>query len=223
MHFHTDEAVDPLSQALEDAICSMKLEEECDITLTMDTTLATSPMLREAPHNCVLSYTIHLVSFVRAPEVWSLSAQNRQTLASQHKAIGTEQFKINNVYGASLHYSKALKYVISIDSHTTESDALKKTLYLNLAACQLKLKQYSNVIKNCNCVLESGVDDVKALYRRGQALAAMNDFDGAKQDYLKVFELEPNNTAIVKLLRQLEDKARAHNSKFRDALKEMFS
>ncbi len=190
----------------------------------MDTTLATSPILKDAPiiNECTLLYTVTLVSLTRAPEVWSLSLQNRLTLASQHKATGTEQFKLNNMHGASLHYSNALKYIIVVDAPTLETNTLKKTLYLNLAACQLKLKLYSNVVRNCSCVLESG-PNVKALYRRGQGLQAMHDFEGAKQDYLNVLELEPNNNTVIKLLHQLELKVKALNSKFGGALKEMFS
>ncbi len=219
----TDEAICPLSQALEDIICLMKVGEQCQLKLTMDTTLATSPLLKGAPNDCTLLYKLHLVSLTRAPEVWTLSAQSRQVLASRHKAIGTEQFKLNNIYGAGLHYSKALKFLIPLNVSTQEIDTLKRALYLNLAACQLKLKQYSNVVRNCTCVLKSGVTDVKALYRRGQALQALKDLDGAKRDFTKALELEPTNNAFVKLLSQLEQEIKIRNSKFGHSLKKMFT
>lgn len=218
----TDEAVDPLSQALEDAICSMKLGEKCEITLPMDTTLGLSPLLTGAPPDCHLLYSIYLISFERAPEVWSLSDQSREMLALQHKATGNEQFRVNNIYGASLHYSKALKYVICIHTHWDKAKTLKRSLHSNLAACQLKLKQYTNVVQNSSLVLEGSVD-VKALYRRGLALAAMKDFEAAKDDFVRVLDLEPNNKAVTKQLHELELKVRAHNSKMKDALKKMFS
>ena len=224
----SDEATDPLSQALEDVVCSMKPGEECELQISIDQTLASSELLRAVPPDCLVLYNIHLVSSVRAPEVWTLSDQERQKRASWHKARGTEQFKLDNTYGASLHYSKALKYVVSItrevllSARGAEYQTLKKSLLLNLSACQLKLKQFANVAQNCTGILEEGAN-VKALYRRGQALVAMSDFDGAKRDFLEILKIEPNNTAVQKQLKELESKVRAHRDRYREALKGMFS
>ena len=228
MFVPSDEATDPLSQTLEDVICSMKPGEECELQISIDQTISSSELLRAAPPDCLVLYTIHLVSSMRAPEVWTLSNQERQKRASWHKQRGTDLFKLNNIYGASLHYSKALKYTVSIDREVllsargAEHQTLKRSLLLNLSACQLKLKQFANVAQNCTDILKEGAN-VKALYRRGQALVAMNDFDGAKKDFLEVLRIEPSNTAIQKQLKELESKERAHRDKYREALKGMFT
>ena len=215
----------------------MKEDEECQVEIKMDGTLAKSSLLHGLPLNSVITYTVHLVSFERGIEVWRLADYDRQQIVLWHKTKGTELFKADNIYGAALHYSKALKYIISVDRGLTECEliytdvarkkvdllVLQKPLLLNLAACQLKLLQFDSVVRNCTSVLEKDTASVKALYRRGQALVSLNSLEDAKKDFLRVKEIEPNNKAVDKQLRELEVKVRAHNAKYREAFKGMFS
>lgn len=41
----------------------------------------------------------------------------------------------------------------------------------NLAAAQLKLHHYDDVINSCNAVLEMDTDNAKALYRKGKVMS----------------------------------------------------
>ena len=231
------EASDALTQALEDVICSMKQDEECQFEVKMDDTLAKNSLLQGITLNSVITYTVHLISFERGIDVWCLSDYDREQIVLWHKTKGTELFKTDNVYGAALHYSKALKYILSVDRGLTDHElihtdatrikvdllVLLKPLHLNLAACQLKLLQFDSVVQNCTSVLEKDTANVKALYRRGQALVSLNNLDDAKKDFLRAKEIEPNNSAVDKQLWELEVKVRAHNAKYREAFKGMFS
>lgn len=223
------EARDALAQALEDIICSMKKDEQCITSISVDESLAKSSLLRDSLPTAVLTYTVHLVSFQRGKDIWSLSDHECQQLAEQHKEVGTELFKAENMYGASLHYSKALKYILHIHHQSMDHGverkvdiSLKNTLFLNLAACQLKLSQFEKVVKSCSRVLEEDAGNVKALYRRGRALVCLNDHDNALTDFVHAKEVEPNNRAVDKQIRQLRLKVQEHNAKYRDTFKGMF-
>ena len=238
-HVFVGEACDVLSQLLDDTVCSMKLGEKCQLEITDCHLLRESEQLLQQlnvaslPDGCKVIYTIHLVSFERGRDSWELSDQERLEVAKRHKEGGGELFKQGKTKGAAICYSKALKYLIPVDpdiqlevetlqDYERDIFSLQCVLMLNLAACQLKFQQYPHVVKNCNRVLEIEADNVKALYRRGQALAMMNDLDGARADLMKAKKLEPGNKAIDDMIKLLESRQQAHDAQYKDALKTMF-
>ena len=105
-----------------------------------------------------------------------------------------------------------------------EVNSLKLPLYLNIAACQIKLEQYENAIKNCTKVLEIDSKNVKALYRRSVALTKINDFRGARKDAEKGLSIEENNHAIKRQLLEIErnwkQKTAGYEKMIRDGFKE---
>ena len=220
-------------------MCTMKHGEKCQLEITDCNILRESEQLLKQlnvatlPEGCRVSYTIHLISFDRGRDLWELSDQDRLEIAKRHKEAGGELFKLDKIKGAAICYSKALKYLIPIDpdiqlevqqlqEYEKEIFSLQLILMLNLAACQLKFQQYAHAVSNCTRVLEMESENVKALYRRGQALVMMNDFDRAREDLSKAKKLEPANKAIDDQLRLLESKQQAHDAKYKDALKTMF-
>ena len=233
------DAYDGLSQLLDDTVCSMKQGEKCRLEITDHDLLLESGQLLKQLNVAVLPvgykvvYTIHMMSFERGRDLWELSDQDRLEIAKRHKEAGGELFKLEKTRGASICYSKALKYLIPVDpdiqlevqqlqDYEKEIFSLQSTLMLNLAACQLKFQQYPLVVRNCTRVLSMEPENVKALYRRGQALTMMNDFDGAREDLTKAKKLEPSNRAIDEQLKLLESRQQAHDTKYKDALKTMF-
>ena len=215
----------------------MKVGEIAKIEIAICSTLLKSPLLHQCPppsSTATIEYNIEVHSIERGKEIWTLSNYERLAIAKQHKTRGTQLFKESNFLGAAIRYSAALKYIIPVDtpnvqikveeleSEEKEIVFLKTTLMLNLAACQLKLKQYPYVVENCDRVLQAQPNSVKALYRRGQAHTNMNDFECAREDLLKAKKLEPNNRAIDEQLRILDSKVHQHNARYKDALKSMF-
>lgn len=217
----------------------MKQGERCQLEITDYNLLGESDQLLKQlklsalPDDCKVVYTIHMISFERGRDLWELSDQDRLEIAKRHKEAGGELFKLDKTKGASMCYSKALKYLIPVDpdiqlevQHLQEYEkeifSLQSVLMLNLAACQLKFQQYPHVVKNCTRVLDMEPESVKALYRRGQALVVMNDFDRAREDLMKAKKLEPGNRAIDEQLKLLESRQQAHDAKYKDALKTMF-
>lgn len=203
----------------------MKTGERCELLVDPKTIKESS--IPEFPEECTVVYSIHLVSFERGKDVWKLSDQERLKIALHHKALGNEIFQTGNIAAAAVHYSKAMKYLIPIELDTMEQvrkDAsnLRAITLLNLAACQLKFQQSHLSAKNCTKVLQLEPENVKALYRRGQALANMSDFEQARLDLMKAKELEPGNRAIEEQLRVLNSKEQAQKAKYKDAMKSMF-
>ena len=83
-----------------------------------------------------------------------------------YKNQGNEAFKLEKWDEALKHYSKA------INSVKGEPKELA-VYYKNRAAAHLKLKEYKKAVSDCNKSLEITPDDPKALFRRCQALEAL--------------------------------------------------
>lgn len=122
-------------------------------------------------NTCTL--TINLLDFNEVSPLWKLNEREKYELALCHKNEGTKLFKEeSNLESAFYHYSLCAKYLISIPKSEVESNEKQKlmcTSYLNLAACQLKYKNYEGVITNCCKALNIEGKNVKALYRRATA------------------------------------------------------
>ncbi len=65
------------------------------------------------------------------------------------------------------------------------------------AACHLKLSKSSEAAADCREVLERDPRNVKALFRLGQALVGLKDYEEAIKQLKQAAELEPNDKGIT--------------------------
>ncbi|KAL5788412.1 hypothetical protein ACOSP7_005361 [Xanthoceras sorbifolium] len=123
------------------------------------------------------------------------------------KAFGNEHYKKQDYKMALRKYRKALRYLDicwekeGIDEET--SSGLRKTksqIFTNSAACKLKLGDLKGALLDTDFALRDGDNNVKALFRQGQAYMALNDIDAAVESFDKALKLEPNDGGIKKEL-----------------------
>ncbi|XP_012529737.1 protein unc-45 homolog B [Monomorium pharaonis] len=118
--------------------------------------------------------------------------------AQEWKELGNEEFNKGNWSEALSHYTNALKLV-------NEDSAEKAVYYKNRAAAYLKLHDYEKVIEDCNNVLKICCNDPKALFRRCQALEALERFEEAYRDARNIILVDPNNKAIQPIAARLHE------------------
>ncbi|NXH10747.1 TOM34 protein, partial [Bucco capensis] len=75
--------------------------------------------------------------------------------------------------------------------------------YTNRALCYLTLKQYKEAVQDCTEALRLDPENVKALYRRAQALKELKDYKSGIADLKSLLKTEPKNTAALRLLQEL--------------------
>lgn len=104
---------------------------------------------------------------------------------------------------AARKYKKAVRYFSYFSDRTNlakEKDQLK-TFYhynsLNLSAVQLKLQNYSEAISASSESLKIDQHNVKALYRRGQARAALKLYELALDDLKEAHKGSPDSKHII--------------------------
>ncbi|XP_060114897.1 protein unc-45 homolog B [Heteronotia binoei] len=113
----------------------------------------------------------------------------------QLKDEGNKYFQNNDYENAIKSYSKALKL--------TKDKTLQAVLYRNRAACFLKKESYAQVATDASRAIDIDPADIKALYRRSQALEKLGKLDQAFKDIQRCATIEPRNKNFQETLRRL--------------------
>ncbi|KAF2292546.1 hypothetical protein GH714_025436 [Hevea brasiliensis] len=194
--FKTDE--EQVIDGLDRAVMLMKKGEVALVTIAPEYAFGSSESqqgLAVVPPNSTVCYEVELVSFVQEKGSWEMNIQEKIEAAGKKKEEGNVLFKGGEYARASKRYEKAVKYIEYTSSYSDEekkqANALKVACNLNNAACELKLKEYTQAEKLCTKVLEIESRNVKALYRRAQAYIQLADLDLAEFDIKKALEIDP--------------------------------
>lgn len=144
------------------------------------------------------------------------------------KDSGNDYFEKQNFVDAGRKYKKALRYYLWMNKQQNMPDTfyaslvnLRLSLLLNLAAVNLKKKEYRKAIDFCNevskypvrkleklhyaliryliQVLQADNMNSKALFRRGQAYTFLNEYKLGLKDFCQVFELCPSKTVLQEI------------------------
>ncbi|EPY75019.1 protein unc-45 A-like protein [Camelus ferus] len=126
----------------------------------------------------------------------------------QLRKDGNDLFKCGDYEGALTAYTQALGL-----GATPQDQAI---LHRNRAACHLKLEDYDKAETEASKAIEKDGGDVKALYRRSQALEKLGRLDQAVLDLQRCVSLEPKNKVFQEALRsiggQIQEKVRYMSS-----------
>uniref|UniRef100_A0A9J8D303 Protein unc-45 homolog B n=2 Tax=Cyprinus carpio TaxID=7962 RepID=A0A9J8D303_CYPCA len=117
------------------------------------------------------------------------------TDSSTLREEGNNHFKAGDVEQALICYTKALKI--------SDCRSENAVLYRNRAACYLKLEDFTKAEADATKALDVDQGDIKARFRRAQALQKLGWLDQAFMDAQTCAQLEPKNKAFQDLLRQL--------------------
>ncbi|NXU13754.1 TOM34 protein, partial [Pardalotus punctatus] len=128
-----------------------------------------------------------LSPFTPFPDQTAAGMERARTL----KEEGNELVKKGNHKKAVEKYSESLK--LNKECAT----------YTNRALCYLTLKQYKEAAQDCTEALKLDPKNVKALYRRAQALKELKDYKSSIADIKSLLKTEPKNTAALRLLQEL--------------------
>ncbi|CAM6096235.1 unnamed protein product [Calypogeia fissa] len=226
--FVTDE--EEVIPGLDKVISTMKKGELALITISPQYAFGDVETKRElavVPPNSTVIYELELVSFVKEKESWDMETPEKIETSIKKKEDGNALFKVGKYNRAAKKYERAAK-LIEYDSgfddeQKKKAKVLKVTCNLNNAACKLKLKDYKEAVKLTTKVLEVEPQNVKALYRRGQAYIELYDLDVAEWDYKKALELDPQNREIRAAVKALKLKQAEQNKKEAKMYSNMFA
>ncbi|KAM9666047.1 FK506-binding protein-like [Trichechus inunguis] len=160
-----------------------------------------------------------LASFTQGRDSWELEASEKEALAREERAQGTELFRAGNPEGAARCYGRALRLLLTLPPPGPPE---RTALHANLAACQLLLGQPQLAVQSCDRVLERDPGHLKALYRRGVAQAALGNLEKATDDLKKVLVIDPKNRAAQEELEKVVIQGKKQDAGLAQGLRKMF-
>ncbi|KAJ1180160.1 hypothetical protein NDU88_005384 [Pleurodeles waltl] len=189
-------------QALEIGVQSMQLGEES--FLLTDALYAFGLLGRDPdiPAEASLLYEITLLRIQDRPSLGALTAADCISLVNQKRECGNFHFEREEYRSAMRSYNRALSILESPEPACLSSEEKEELrehrikCMNNLAATQLKLHLFEQVLVSCNAVLELDMDNVKALYRKGKLLSERGNHGEAMSILKRALKLEPTTKAI---------------------------
>ncbi|KAL3275499.1 hypothetical protein HHI36_020259 [Cryptolaemus montrouzieri] len=181
-----------------------------------------------------LEFTMEIVKIEQPEnyerETWQLSENELKGLVPKLKEQGNEQYKLKNYKDASQLYAKAIgvleQLMVKEKPHDDDWNKLneqKMPLLLNYSQCLLNDGDYYGTIEHCTTVLNTHKDNVKAYYRRAKAHVGAWNPDKAREDFLKVSELDPSmEPTIKKELSHLDDLMKKKDISDKQKFKKLF-
>ncbi|XP_006626932.1 protein unc-45 homolog B [Lepisosteus oculatus] len=113
----------------------------------------------------------------------------------QLKDEGNKHFQANEYDKAAECYTMAIK--------VCKDKKVLAILYRNRAACYLKKEHYAQAASDASRAIDIDASDIKALYRRCQALEKLGKLDQAFKDVQRCATIEPKNKTFLETLRRL--------------------
>ncbi|KAJ4938426.1 hypothetical protein JOQ06_003046 [Pogonophryne albipinna] len=180
----------------------------------------------EIPGGATLQYKIKLAAFEKAKESWEMNTVEKLEQSIIVKEKGTQYFKEGKYKQASVQYKRIVSWLEN-ESGLSEEDekkakALQLAANLNLAMCFLKLQEPNKALENCDKALELNPSNEKALFRRGEALFGMKEFDQAKDVFQQVLQLYPANKAAKSQVVLCQTRIKAQHEKDKRIYANMF-
>uniref|UniRef100_G3P6H7 Protein unc-45 homolog B n=1 Tax=Gasterosteus aculeatus aculeatus TaxID=481459 RepID=G3P6H7_GASAC len=111
------------------------------------------------------------------------------------KDEGNKYFQSGDTDKAIECYSKVIK--------TCKDNKVLAVIYRNRSACYLKKENYANAASDASKAIDVDAADIKALYRRCQALEKLGKLDMAFKDVQRCATIEPKNKTFLETLRRL--------------------
>eukprot|EP00088_Acartia_fossae_P055124 TRINITY_DN6400_c0_g1_i4.p1 TRINITY_DN6400_c0_g1~~TRINITY_DN6400_c0_g1_i4.p1 ORF type:complete len:325 (-),score=44.23 TRINITY_DN6400_c0_g1_i4:643-1617(-) len=176
-----------------------------------------------------LEISLKLESLLNADPIYKWFNETKLNKALEFHASGVRLFKEKR-YLDSFHMFKTA-YKLSVLARGLPSDNyedvdkaqnLMNLCCNNLAACHFQWKNNHSVIDLSDKVLESQPDNVKTLYRKSVANAALQEYDKAELDLIKAKKLEPNNRAVNDELGRVQHLKKTAEAKLAKQMSKMF-
>lgn len=120
-------------------------------------------------------------------------------IATNFKNQGNDLYKGKRFKDARAMYLKALDVKCDVLS-------INESLYLNLAACELEIKNYRSCINYCREALKLNAKNVKAFFRIGKAYLELGRFEDSLEAVQVGLAVDPENGALKSIQSKATEK-----------------
>jgi len=178
-----------------------------------------------ADHEVICTAT--LKEFVKPKASYQLKADELIPAAEACRQEGNKFYTEKRVTIAAKRYKRALGFLEAEYSMNAEQKAAAKKAqipcHLNIAACEMYLKNYRAAIEACDKALKIESDNIKARLRKAKALFMMHEWEDAKVILECLVDDAPDNAEAKKELAAVKKAMHDDEVKRRGQFKDMFS
>ena len=215
----------------DEGFASMKVGEKALLQIRSDYGYGETGSPPKIPGKADLEFEVQLLGFQeKKKEKWQMTPEERMECAKQLKAEGTDLFQKQMYKEAILKYEDAANYAveegITGDDIPEEERPMYVSCWSNAAMCYVKLKEWPDVSKACNNVLEIETEsktNIKALYRRGLARMKLGLLKESKEDLMAAYKIDSGNKDVRKALSSLKEAMAESKKKEKAAFGGFFS
>ncbi|CAH8450660.1 unnamed protein product [Heterobilharzia americana] len=137
-------------------------------------------------------------------ETWIMTPEEKASIVPVLREEGNQLYSRGEYNEAAARYSEALGILEQLilrekpgEPEWIELDKSRIPLFVNLAQCQFKMKDYYATIRNTSEALSRDPTNMKALYRRFKAYTETWDLDLAAADLRKLASCHPDMSNTV--------------------------
>jgi len=176
--------------------------------------------------NAELIFILFLKDFDKVKASWEMTDAEKLEVAQKAKERGTMFLKEGKM-ALALHKYASITTLLehcrpNEDSFKEPFEAILIAGYLNSSLVNLKTNETSECIKNCERALEKDPKNVKALYRKAQALEQRKDYEEAIEVFKEVIAVDPGNKASLQQINVCKGRLAEVRSKERKKFAGMF-
>mmetsp|Transcript_32067 Transcript_32067/g.75229 ORF Transcript_32067/g.75229 Transcript_32067/m.75229 type:complete len:302 (-) Transcript_32067:34-939(-) len=227
---------DEAMQGLEQCVQTMEVGEQAIVTISPELALGQACWAAYTPKPSGqgqdrLCIQVELLAI--GGEGSSESAEQKVLAALRAKDAGNVHFKSGSLEAARSSYQEALDLLSWSSSEADaewvtgavreERSKLALACCLNLAQCELKLELHLEAATHAEQVVQIEPNNVKGLYRLGQAYMHLGYLDKAQRALHKAASLEPTNRELRAQLEACQKKLQASEQKDRGSFGGMFN
>jgi len=178
-----------------------------------------------ADHKVICTAT--LKEFVKPKASYQLKAEELIPAAEELRQEGNKFYTEKRVSIAAKRYKRALGFLEAEYSMNAEQKAAAKKAqipcHLNIAACEMYLKNYRAAVEACDKALKIESENIKARLRKAKALYMMHEWEDAKVILECLLDDAPDNAEAKKELATVKKAMHDDEVKQRGHYKNMFS
>lgn len=209
-------------EALEGCVVRIVPNEEVEVTAVIDDAWVDPTLGLTGLKASETVMHVKLISFTKAEDSWSLTADKKLERLSALKDAGSNIFKSGRTRFALGRYTAATRLYEHDKNTPGEAKSVLRLCLLNQAMCQLKLEDFAKAESACTKVLAEEPENIKALYRRAQALGKMGEFNSALLDLKRAAEIDPSNADVRSLFTSVKAEVKKNDAQMKSLYAKMF-
>lgn len=158
----------------------------------------------------------------------NMELNEKLDILSSIKEAGNLFYRNDDFIKSARKYKKFTRYYNHFKATATDKeeikmlDAFQLTNLTNLAATELKLNDFADVLASSNEAIRLDLNNTKAFFRRGVANIELKNYENALDDLKMALKLSPNNTTIIKEFERAKNFLLEYRKKEKIHYKKMF-